>query len=162
MLHIVQGYSPRGEEENQIDGSRVGGISPEREGAKEIMVHQILPDPSTLLATLLCPSWAEAVPELKVHWREIEKHLRKHGCISVVDHVPKSSATIFLEYQLGSNFRGLCFMACSLQEKEKKNVSSLVEAALDEESDSEDEMEVSFTKVRHVFHLMTPSIELMF
>ena len=35
----------------------------------------------------------------------------------------------------------------SLQEKEKKNVSSLVEAALDEESDSEDEMEVSFTKV---------------
>ena len=53
-------------------------------------------------------------------------------------------------------------MACSLQEKEKKNVSSLVEAALDEESDSEDEMEVSFTKVRHVFHLMTPSVELMF
>ena len=38
-------------------------------------------------------------------------------------------------------------MASSLQEKEKKNVSSLVEAALDEESDSEDEMEVSFTKV---------------
>ena len=38
------------------------------------------------------------------------------------------------------------FTACSLQEKEKKNVSSLVEAALDEESDSEDEMEVSFTK----------------
>ena len=34
-----------------------------------------------------------------------------------------------------------------LKEKEKKNVSSLVEAALDEESDSEDEMEVSFTKV---------------
>ena len=34
-----------------------------------------------------------------------------------------------------------------IQEKEKKNVSSLVEAALDEESDSEDEMEVSFTKV---------------
>jgi len=32
------------------------------------------------------------------------------------------------------------------KEKEKKNVSSLVEAALDEESDSEDEMEVSFTK----------------
>ena len=39
-----------------------------------------------------------------------------------------------------------CFTACSFQEKEKKNVSSLVEAALDEESDSEDEMEVSFTK----------------
>ena len=53
-------------------------------------------------------------------------------------------------------------MACCWQEKEKKNVSSLVEAALDEESDSEDEMEVSFTKVRHVFHLMPPSIELMF
>merc|ERR1712233_157605 len=32
------------------------------------------------------------------------------------------------------------------KEKEKKNESSLVEAALDEESDSEDEMEVSFTK----------------
>merc|ERR1712180_28166 len=32
------------------------------------------------------------------------------------------------------------------KEKEKKNVSSLVEAALDEESDSEDEMDVSFTK----------------
>jgi len=32
------------------------------------------------------------------------------------------------------------------KEKEKKNVSSLVEAALDEESDSEDEIEVSFTK----------------
>ena len=52
-------------------------------------------------------------------------------------------------------------MACSLQEKEKKNVSSLVEAALDEESDSEDEMEVSFTKVRHV-PLDCPWFDLMF
>ena len=38
----------------------------------------------------------------------------------------------------------------SLQEKEKNNVSSLVEAVLDEESDAEDEVEVSFTKVSPV------------
>ena len=51
-------------------------------------------------------------------------------------------------------------MACYLQEKEKKNVSSLVEAALDEESDSEDEMEVSFSKVSPVKSI--PLIDLMF
>lgn len=38
-----------------------------------------------------------------------------------------------------------------LQEKEKKNMFSLVEAALDEESDSDTEMEVVINKVGIVF-----------
>ena len=66
----------------------------------------------------------------------------------VVDHVPKSSETIPVglnhNHRLNKTSFSYLFPA---QEKEKKNVSSLVEAALDEESDSEDEMEVSFTKV---------------
>ena len=64
----------------------------------------------------------------------------------VVDHVPKSSETIPIKYNHEFE-QDFFFYPFPTQEKEKKNVSSLVEAALDEESDSEDEMEVSFTKV---------------
>ena len=64
--------------------------------------------------------------------------------------MPKSSATITFKIVLVfvvSDQVTVAFATRRLvQEKEKKNVSSLVEAALDEESDSEDEMEVSFTK----------------
>ena len=64
--------------------------------------------------------------------------------------MPKSSATITFKIVLDfvvSDQVAVAFATRRLvQEKEKKNVSSLVEAALDEESDSEDEMEVSFTK----------------
>ena len=65
----------------------------------------------------------------------------------VVDHVPKSSETIPVSHNLMSLNKTSFSYPFPTQEKEKKNVSSLVEAALDEESDSEDEMEVSFTKV---------------
>ena len=53
-----------------------------------------------------------------------------------------------------SNFHHInSFVNCFLKEKEKKTVSSLVEAALDEESDSDTEMEVVVTKVSFMLSL---------
>ena len=70
--------------------------------------------------------------------------------LPLVDHVPKSSATIETLKISPDRIHRLCSMAFPSLQEEKNNVSSLVEAVLDEESDAEDEMEVSFTKVSPV------------
>ena len=94
----MQDYSPGGEEENQIDRSRVGRVSSKREGIARLREYQaehyVLPIRSEHPPSHApLPPLGEGSARTQVHWRE-NKNLRKHGCITVVDHVPKSSATI--------------------------------------------------------------------